>query len=190
MNNLTRKDEIVAQAAALFLERGYSAVTMRDLAKRMGIKAASLYNHIASKHEILETLIITVAQKFSEGMDAIVVSDDSILDKIEAIVDLHIDVTLNNQDALGSLNNDWMHLEGKALNYFEEMRNGYEDSFRRIIHEGISQGVIANRNPEIMLFSVLSTLRTLYLWYPKKGEIDAQTLKNDMRQTLIASIKA
>jgi len=190
MNNLTRKDQIIAQAAALFLERGYSAVTMRDLAKKMGIKAASLYNHISSKHEILETLINTVAQKFTEGMDAIVLSNDSTLSKIKAVIDLHIDVTLNNQDALGSLNNDWMHLEGKALIYFEEMRNGYEDNFRKIIHQGIAQGVIANRNSEIMLFSMLSTLRTLYLWYPKKGKIDVQTLKHDMRQTLIASIKA
>jgi len=190
MNNLTRKDEILAQAAALFLERGYSAVTMRDLAKKMGIKAASLYNHISSKHEILETLILNVAEKFTEGMNTIVQSKVDPLQKVEAVVDLHINVTLNNQDALGSLNNDWMHLEGKALVSFEEMRNGYEDNFRKIIHEGIAKGVVANRNPEIMLFSVLSTLRTLYLWYPKKGEIDVNTLKTDMRQSLLASIKA
>lgn len=190
MNNLTRKDEIIKQAASLFLERGYSAVTMRDLAKKMGIKAASLYNHIASKHEILETLIINVAEKFTTGMNAIVASNEDPLKKVEAVIELHIEVTLNNQDALGSLNNDWMHLEGQALIYFEEMRNGYEDNFRKIIHQGISQGVIAKRNPEIMLFSVLSTLRTLYLWYPKKGEIDVATLKKDMRQTLMASIKA
>jgi AcrR family transcriptional regulator len=190
MSSNTRKDQIVTQAAALFLEKGYSAVTMRDLAKQMGIKAASLYNHIASKHEILETLIITVAEQFSVGMGAIVKSQDDTLSKIEAIINLHIDVTLNNQDALGSLNNDWMHLEGKALIYFEKMRNGYEDDFRKIIKQGIVQGVIANRNPEILLFSVLSTLRTLYLWYPKKGDIDVKTLKEDMRQTLLASIKA
>ena len=42
----TRKEEIIKTAAKLFKEKGYSAVTMRDLASEMGIKAASLYNHI------------------------------------------------------------------------------------------------------------------------------------------------
>ena len=70
----TRKEEIIKSAAQLFLERGYSAVTMRDLAKELGIKAASLYNHISSKHEILESLIISVAEEFTVGMNQILLS--------------------------------------------------------------------------------------------------------------------
>lgn len=190
MKKPTRKEEIINSAAKLFLERGYSAVTMRDLAKKLGIKAASLYNHIASKHEILETLIITVAEAFTVGMNRIVNSDIPTLEKVEQVIHLHIDVTVENQDALGSLNNDWMHLEGKALPYFEQMRNQYEENFRQIIKTGIAEGKIADRDPEILLFSVLSTLRTLYLWYPKKDSIEPQTLKDDMTATLLASIKA
>jgi len=57
----TRKEEILRVAAKLFKEKGYSAVTMRDLAKAMGIKAASLYNHINVKQEILKTIIISLA---------------------------------------------------------------------------------------------------------------------------------
>ena len=190
MKTLSRKEEIIEKAAKLFLERGYSAVTMRDLAKELGIKAASLYNHISSKHEILESLIISVAEEFTVGMNRIFISDMPTLDKVEQVIHLHIDVTVKNQDALGSLNNDWMHLEGKALPYFEEMRNQYEENFRQIIKSGIAEGAIANRDPEILLFSVLSTLRTLYLGYPKKNSIDMQTLKDDMTATMLASIKA
>jgi AcrR family transcriptional regulator len=39
-----RKTEIVNVSARLFKEKGYSAVTMRDIAQAMDIKAASLYN--------------------------------------------------------------------------------------------------------------------------------------------------
>ena len=49
----TRKEEIIVTAAKLFKEKGFSAVTMRDIAKSVGIKAASLYNHINSKEELL-----------------------------------------------------------------------------------------------------------------------------------------
>ena len=53
-----RKLEIVKTASLLFNKLGYKNVTMRVLAEEMGIKAASLYNHISSKQEILSTVII------------------------------------------------------------------------------------------------------------------------------------
>ena len=49
MKPTERKTEIITIAARLFKEKGYSAVTMRDIAQAMDIKAASLYNHIKSK---------------------------------------------------------------------------------------------------------------------------------------------
>jgi len=64
---LTRKEEIVIVAAKLFKEKGYSAVSMRDIAQQMDIKAASLYNHIKSKQEILSSLVLHVAEKFTNS---------------------------------------------------------------------------------------------------------------------------
>ena len=61
MKKTTRKDQIVKISAKLFKEKGYSAVTMRDIAKALDIKAASLYNHIASKQDILKYVIISIA---------------------------------------------------------------------------------------------------------------------------------
>lgn len=63
----SRKQEIINAAAVLFKDKGYSAVTMRDLASAMGIKAASLYNHIQSKQEILSDIIIKSCRRILYG---------------------------------------------------------------------------------------------------------------------------
>ncbi|AXT62776.1 TetR/AcrR family transcriptional regulator [Aquimarina sp. AD10] len=184
----SRKQEIINAAAILFKEKGYSAVTMRDLAKAMGIKAASLYNHIQSKQEILSTIIIDLAEEFTTGMNQIANSDQNAIQKLQNIINLHIDVTLRNSDGLASLNNDWMHLEEENLQYFEKMRHEYEESFRNIVYKGVDKGDIKSYNIEIMVFSTLSTLRTLYLWYPKQKNIDADILKRDMMSVLLKGI--
>ena len=183
-----RKQEIIEAAAILFKEKGFSAVTMRDLATAMGIKAASLYNHITSKQEILSLIIIRLAESFTTGMNEIIKSDLDPVEKIERIIRLHIEITLANSDGLASLNNDWMHLEEENLIYFEEMRMAYEENFRSIVVEGVRQKIIKDYDIEIMVFSTLSTLRTLYLWYPNQKGIDPEILKENMIAVLLNGI--
>lgn len=183
-----RKSEIINIAAKLFQEKGYSAVTMRDIAQAMDIKAASLYNHIKSKQEILVLIIIEIAEEFTQVMNEIVQSNQTAIAKTEKVIQLHIDITLRNSDALACLNNDWMHLTDNELAYFIKMREDYENNFRTIIKEGISNGEIKNYNPEVIVFSILSTIRTLYLWYGKNKSLTAAVLKSNMTKVLLQGI--
>lgn len=187
MKNETRKDEIIVTAARLFKEKGYSAVTMRDLASTMGIKAASLYNHINSKQDILKAIIISIAEEFTEGMSKIINSETSSIKKLESIVALHVNITSINTNGMASLNNDWMHLEDH-LEYYLKLRNDYETNFLNIIKDGITSNEIKNNNPEIIMFSMLSTLRSLYLWIPKKEDLNAEDLAYNLSEILIEGI--
>lgn len=183
-----RKLEIITIAAQLFKEKGYSAVTMRDIAQAMNIKAASLYNHIKSKQEILVLIIIEIAEEFTNVMNEIVNSNDLVRTKIERVIQLHIDITLRNADALACLNNDWMHLTDDELQYFVKMRTEYEANFRKIISEGVLAGELKNCNQEVVVFSILSTLRTMYLWYNKTKDLDAQTLQNTIATVFLKGV--
>jgi AcrR family transcriptional regulator len=183
----TRKDEIINTAAKLFKEKGYSAVTMRDLATAMGIKAASLYNHINSKQEILKAIIISIAEEFTNGMNTIIQSETSNISKLKRIVTLHVNITANNTNGMASLNNDWMHLEDQ-LEHYLKLRNEYEANFLYIIEQGISSSEIRQSNPEVIMFSMLSTLRSLYLWIPKKEDLNANDLANSLSEVLIDGI--
>jgi AcrR family transcriptional regulator len=183
-----RKTEIINCAAKLFKEKGYSAITMRDIAQALDIKAASLYNHIKSKQEILVLIVIEIAEEFISVMNEIVASDVSTIQKIEKVIELHVNITLRNPDALACLNNDWMHLEDADLKYFIKMRTDYEDNFRSIIKNGIQNNEIKNLNQEVIVFSTLSTLRTLYLWYNKYKVLNEKILKKDLSSILIQGI--
>ncbi|GFZ92897.1 hypothetical protein GCM10011531_25960 [Aquaticitalea lipolytica] len=183
----TRKEEIIKTAAKLFKEKGYSAVTMRDLATAMGIKAASLYNHITSKQEILKVIIISLAEEFTQEMNLIKTSNHKAIDKLQMIVSLHVQITVKNTYGMACLNNDWMHLE-EQLDYYLELRKKYEQDFIDIIKSGIKSNEIIDSNPEIIMFSILSTLRSLYLWIPKKEDINSNSLAQSLSKVLISGI--
>lgn len=187
MKQKIHKEDIIKTAAKLFKEKGFSAVTMRDLASDMGIKAASLYNHISSKQELLTAIIISIAEGFTEGMELINESNLNSIDKLTKIVELHVKIASNNIYGMASLNNDWMHLEDQ-LDYYLKLRAHYEDNFRKIIISGIKNSEIKHVNPEIILFSILSTLRSLYLWIPKKEDLNHKELSSSLTNILIEGI--
>lgn len=183
-----RKEEILNVSARLFKKKGYAAVTMRDIAKELDIKAASLYNHISSKQEILKMTIITIAEEFTQEMSVIYTSEKSSIEKLKKIIALHVKIAYENPYGMASLNSDWMHLE-EQLEYYLELRNTYEDNFRSIIKAGVSSKEIIGANTEIMLFSILSTLRSLYLWIPKKEDLNPTELTENLSSVLIEGIQ-
>ncbi|MEM6685804.1 MAG: TetR/AcrR family transcriptional regulator [Bacteroidota bacterium] len=184
----TRKEEIVHTAEMLFKKKGYSAVTMRDIAQAMGIKAASLYNHIQSKQEILSDIIMKIGEEFTVGMAKIVAMENATsVEKLERIIKLHVKITVENPSRMATMNNDWMHLE-EELEYYLQLRRDYEESFRQILKKGIEKGEIKSVNPEIILFSILSTLRSLYLWLPKKEDIIKEDLLGKLSQVLLTGV--
>jgi AcrR family transcriptional regulator len=55
------RDAIVASAVALADEEGVGALSMRNLARRLGYEAMSLYNHVANKDELLALMVDAAA---------------------------------------------------------------------------------------------------------------------------------
>lgn len=60
---VNRKEEIIIATLELAAERGLGTVSMAQIADRIGIKKASLYNHFKSKEEIIEQMYIYLREK-------------------------------------------------------------------------------------------------------------------------------
>ncbi|WP_394759251.1 TetR/AcrR family transcriptional regulator, partial [Flavobacterium sp.] len=140
------------------------------------------------KQEILVLIIIKIAEEFTNSMNDIVNSNQTAIQKLEQIIKLHIDITIRDADSLATLNNDWMHLSNEELQYFIKMREDYEENFRIVVKKGVADGEIKNYNSEVIIFSMLSTLRTLYLWFGKGKRLNAELLNKNLKKVLLNGI--
>ena len=53
----TTREKILDVSLELFSQRGYSAVSIRDICKRVGIKESSIYYHFENKQNIFDVLL-------------------------------------------------------------------------------------------------------------------------------------
>ena len=64
MKQSDMRQKILENALELFSVRGYDSVTMSDIAKSVGIKAPSLYNHFAGKQAIFDAIVESTAARY------------------------------------------------------------------------------------------------------------------------------
>lgn len=185
MEGLSRKEQIKMAAAHMFRKRGYTATSMRDIAREMGMEAPSLYNHISGKQQILSELLIMVARSFTEGMEDIKGAPLSSIEQLERLIKLHVDITIDHTDAVSLLTNEWVHLEGDVAKEFAQLKDQYEEEFKRILNDCITDGHLDKVDVDLALFSILSTLRWLYSWYSKNKEVNRIELERQMVRLLI-----
>ena len=79
MVETTRRREIENAASLLFHERGYSATSVRDIARAVDIQGASLYAHVASKQDVLWSIVEGTAARFEVAADAVEAADPGAL---------------------------------------------------------------------------------------------------------------
>jgi len=186
----SRKEIIHEASAKLFRKKGYAATSVQDIADAVGIKAASLYNHINSKQDILRDLCMPIASAFSVGMSEIENSSLNPLEKLEQLVTLHLKLTIQNGDRMTLITGDWIHLDAKDLQAFKASRSQYENSFRAVLKEAKNKKLIKETtNLEVALFSILSSLHWLYSWKERHQDISSVELEKQLKDCLLGGLK-
>ena len=186
--NTSKKDIITAKASSLFRTRGFNAASMRELAETVGVEAPSLYNHIGSKSELLQTICFKVANQFTAQLTETENKTCSIIAKIELVIRFHINMMLDEFDEVFVANHEWKHLQEPFLSNFLNQRRSYEKRLVAILEEGIRKKELKNINPYVAVLTLLSSVRGLEFWQRHKKNISTKVLQDDMVTHLLTGM--
>jgi AcrR family transcriptional regulator len=185
---LSRKAQIQAKATSLFSEKGYNASSMRHLAENIGMEAASLYNHISSKQELLRAICFWVADAFIKQLDELEKTALSETAKMEEIIRFHIKMMTEQFEQVYVSNRDWKHLDEPNLSAFISERREYEKRLSAIIEKGIANKQFADRNTYVSVLTILSAVRGIEFWHKSKKNVSAKQLEDNLTGMLMAGL--
>jgi TetR/AcrR family transcriptional regulator, cholesterol catabolism regulator len=188
--NLTRKEQIFRKAAELFREKGYAASSMRDLAQKLGIEAASLYSHIKSKEEILQNLCFDMATEFRKSLDEVEKQKGPASDKLRRGITGHVAVMAKDLTAAAVFMNEHRHLSQPHLREFLLLRINYINRFKKIIEEGIATGEFKeNIDKKLAVMTLFSSLNWMPQWYDPQSNIVPESLGQQLSDMLVNGLK-
>jgi len=187
--DISRKEVIIKASAALFREKGYKAASMRDLAVKVGVEAASLYNHIRSKAELLHDICFDVANIFTENIAEVETSGVSPIKKIESLLRFHIKQMVDNFEEVYVADREWRYLTEPYLSNYQNQRRSYRRRIAAIIEDGIRQGEINNIDASTAVLIILHAVSGIESWHRSKQKIDGEELTENMLTILIEGMK-
>src|SRR5438128_10158760 len=93
-----RRLQIEEAASALFRERGYAATSVRDIAQALNLQGGSLYAHMASKEDVLWSIVTRAADRFYAEVAPIAARDETTPKlKLRDMIRAHVNVVTSIQ---------------------------------------------------------------------------------------------
>jgi TetR/AcrR family transcriptional regulator, cholesterol catabolism regulator len=188
-SNITKKEHIISIAANLIKEKGFNAASMRDIAENVGVEAASLYNHIHSKNELLQAICFQVAHRFMAKLKAEEQRDVPSLEKIQSVLQFHIAEMLERYNEVYVSDREWRHLVEPHLSDYRDLRRAYRKQLTAFIEEGIREGHIKNIDAPTAVLILLHAIGGIESWHRSSQKIDAKELEKNMITILISGLK-
>lgn len=189
VKNGTKKQAITQKASKLFKEKGFSATSMRDIAEAFGVEAASLYNHINSKKEILQEICFKIANLFTTHINKVEISDLPVLEKFELIIRFHIQMMLQEYQSVYISDHEWKHLPEPYLSNFKNQRKSYRTRLAKMMEQGIENKELKKIDPYVAVLTILSAIGGIESWQHSKKSIDAKALEENMVTILLGGLK-
>ena len=194
MNTLTHpsksaqtRSRILDAAAKLFREVGYTAASLREIAKLADMQAGSLYYHFDSKEELAEA-VMAVGVDGSEAAVRLAVSalPDSadVLDQLEAGFAAHLTFLLDRSDyavaMLRMLHQTPNHIRERTLQRQRHFGRLFSELFEQAQLEGAINPALDLSAIRMLLFGAMNWTPE---WYSSQG-LNASELASQLRRLL------
>lgn len=153
------KEIIIQTASQLFLEKGYTTISVDDVAKECNVTKATVYYYYASKAELFTETMVQLMIRIREKMSRYLQENLPLKERLLNITKAHLKATVD-VDMSGltkGMNNALSPEQQKRIHKAEtDMYQALEDAFI----DAMEQAEIRNLNPAFSVHAYLALLKT------------------------------
>jgi AcrR family transcriptional regulator len=169
--------EVLDAAATAFAEKGFVGASTRDIADRLGIRAASLYYYLPSKEAALAAICELSVKDFIKNLTAILEEPIPAPEKIRRAIANHLR-PLGARPAGDYIRVFLLHrheLPNGPRQVMAQFARKYQSLIERIFVEGVAAGELrAELNPQLATLAMLGLCNSVIITraLPRASGID------------------
>src|SRR5690625_735993 len=180
----SQRERILTIAARLFAEKGYHAVSMRDLCDEAGLGRGAIYYHIKSKEDLLYDISRNYMQELIDEGLLILDQYSSPVQRVEHLGHSLIKKISERQTQLTVCFREVRSLTEHRLTEVMGLHKKYEEIWGHTLREGAKNGIFCAYK-SILLKSILGMYFYSYVWKKPKGRLTAEIIANHFNEAAL-----
>jgi len=138
-----RQREIISAARKLIVKYGSEHVTVRRMAKEIGVSEGAIYRHFKSKKDVLSFLVDDIENTLIADINENYVPQANTLETLEKIIQGHISAVEQRRGVTFQVIAEIISLGEKKLNNKAyNVISRYTERIKELLSEGVASGVI------------------------------------------------
>ena len=189
-SDVDRRMQILTVAARLFVEQGYRATSLQDVADLLGVTRPALYYYFGSKEELLHA-ILSFAQDVNEATTARVFAstEDPALRLARLIHAEVLDITGEVSSPVTPLMVDEM--DALSLEHFREVarrRRAHFDRHRDLLEELRAAGRLRDVDTTVATFGLLALTNRVFTWFDPRGRLTGEQVALEVTKLALGAV--
>jgi len=158
-----------AAALKLFAKNGYAAVSMRKIAREVGVQAGALYLYTPDKQSLLFDLMRDhMTDLLAALADAVPAKGGATL-RLKEFTRFHILYHLERPEAVFVSYMELRNLTPENFQIIETLRRTYEDKLQAILQQGQKAGQFDLPDTKLATLALIAMLTGVNTWYRQGG---------------------
>ncbi len=177
-------------ASELFVERGYAAVGIREIAKRAGVTVGALYHYAASKEMLLVNLL---RRSYGRLMPAIVAAAPAGLPptrRLSMLTRAHILTEVAQRDLWRISRAELNLLTPASRAELVGLRDEFEGIWDDIIGDGIARGEFVVTDARVARLCVVEMCNGVGTWFREDGRLTLDQIIDEITRNALLILGA
>ena len=163
-------------ALRLFANSGYAAVSMREIAGAVGVRAGALYLYTPDKQTLLFDLLREHMEQVIEAWKT-AKSGDTPLERLETFVRFHVDYHFDRSDEVFLSYMELRNLSEENFARIEALRRAYEAELEDILEAGHESGDFRLADVRVSTMALIAMLTGVMTWYREGGRLSRDRIQ-------------
>lgn len=180
--------KVRAAALKLFAQQGFAAVSMREIAREVGVQVGALYNYTTDKQSLLYDLMQSHLGALLDAFE-----DDPAADpqaRLQHFVQFHIGFHHDRPDAVFIAYMELRNLTPENFGRIEALRRQYEDKLEAILRAGVEKGAFVVADTKIATLAVIAMLTGVSTWFRAGGRLSLDDVQAQYWQMVRKAVSA
>jgi AcrR family transcriptional regulator len=166
-----RREAILDAAAVCFVERGYGATSVDDIAERLGVSKPTLYYHVGGKQELLGASFSRALDAYSDAVEDTAVSGVTGRERLHQVVQKYVEITTTVHGRCLHRVPD-VELTPEVRDRLRAVKRKVDARIRDLLREGVRDGSLRSADIRMSTFAISGAMNSIAQWYAPSGKLN------------------